>query len=490
MDFVFKEGMVYLYGVKFGKKTWRKTWMALFKASSTGVGRLELSNVSDGSSAGDQKKSGRQKSTERKVVRLSDCLSATPAVKESCPSGCTAFCLNTTQSTYIFASNTSEEWLSALCLLAFQGDPGGTDKGDFEGGNSLAMEDNELYSTWNKDPTLPPKQFKVKIKSTIASKRCKLAGEYLMSSETEALVLFSLDASDAIFRWPYRLLRRFGKVEGGFSIEAGRRCESGEGLFIFLTRHALHVFQAIAKQCSVDIPAGMQPVNDHRRSLCDPSLAIPAAAKGQTFDPPDVDADTDDESDGHYSLITEPAQKFKPQSFLKCDSKERPSEDEDEYGLRLSVEALNLESVIDDSVYYNLKKDAPPLRLKSDIDDSESIYSDVKIRDSPLDPRPESLYAIVAPPVPPVPPSFILCPVPKRRSQFLSPVDNQLEHNKAQPADDTREEEDDATSSVTRNPPTEAPGTFKHKLAEILSKDVTKLQPPLPLGGASSSFSQ
>lgn len=63
------------------------------------------------------------------------------------------------------------------------------------------------------DPTLPPKQFKVKIKSTIASKRCKLAGEYLMSSETEALVLFSLDASDAIFRWPYRLLRRFGKVE-------------------------------------------------------------------------------------------------------------------------------------------------------------------------------------------------------------------------------------------------------------------------------------
>lgn len=34
-----------------------------------------------------------------------------------------------------------------LCL---QGDPGGTDKGDFEGGNSLAMEDNELYSTWNK----------------------------------------------------------------------------------------------------------------------------------------------------------------------------------------------------------------------------------------------------------------------------------------------------------------------------------------------------
>lgn len=31
-----------------------------------------------------------------------------------------------------------------------QGDPGETDGGDFEGGNSLAMEDNELYSSWSK----------------------------------------------------------------------------------------------------------------------------------------------------------------------------------------------------------------------------------------------------------------------------------------------------------------------------------------------------
>ncbi|XP_036069952.1 docking protein 2 [Oryzias melastigma] len=463
--------------------------MALFKASSTGVGRLELSNVSDGYYPGDQKRSGRQKSTEKKVVRLSDCLSATPAVKESCPSGCTAFCLNTTQSSYTFASRTSEEWLSALCLLAFQGDPGETDGGDFEGGNSLAMEDNELYSSWSKDPTLPPKQFKVKIKSTTASKRCKLAGEYVMSSEAEALVMFSMDTGDIIFRWPYRLLRRFGKVEGGFSIEAGRRCESGEGLFIFLTRHGLCIFQAIAKQCSLEIPADVEPVSEHRRSLCDLTPAIPAAAAGRSFDRPDVDADSDDDSDGHYSLINEPAQKIKPKSFLKSNSKERPSEDEEEYGLRLSVEALNLESLIDDSVYYNLQRDAPPLTLKTEIDDFDSIYSDVKISNSPLDPQLESLYAIVAPPVPPPPPSFSLCTVPKRRSQFLSPMDNQPEHNKAQPADDTREEED-ATSSVTRNPPTEMPGTFKHKLAEILSKDVAKLQPPLPFGGGGSSFSQ
>lgn len=94
--------------------------MMLFKPSSTGVGRLEFYNVLDNSSPADQKKISRQKTPERKVVRLSDCLSVTPAPKESCPSGCTAFYLNTTQYTYTLASTTSQDWLSALCLLAFK----------------------------------------------------------------------------------------------------------------------------------------------------------------------------------------------------------------------------------------------------------------------------------------------------------------------------------------------------------------------------------
>lgn len=92
--------------------------MMLYKPSSTGVGRLELYTVLDAIT--DQRKAGRQKTPERKVVRLSDCLSITPAPKESCPQGCTAFYLNTTQCTYTLASSASQDWLSALCLLAFQ----------------------------------------------------------------------------------------------------------------------------------------------------------------------------------------------------------------------------------------------------------------------------------------------------------------------------------------------------------------------------------
>lgn len=90
--------------------------MVLFKPSSTGVGRLEFCPISDS----EQLKGGRQKTPERKVVRLSDCLSVTPAAKESCPAHCTAFYLNTTQCTYTFASMESQDWISALCMLAFQ----------------------------------------------------------------------------------------------------------------------------------------------------------------------------------------------------------------------------------------------------------------------------------------------------------------------------------------------------------------------------------
>lgn len=93
-------------------------WVLLFRPSSQGVGRLELFAVLDNIS--DQKKAMRQKTPERKVVRLSDCVSVTSAPKESCPPGCTAFYLNTTQSNYTMASTESQDWIDALCFLAFQ----------------------------------------------------------------------------------------------------------------------------------------------------------------------------------------------------------------------------------------------------------------------------------------------------------------------------------------------------------------------------------
>lgn len=94
--------------------TWRKIWMVLFKPSFSGVGRLELHPLHDEGAGFGKKKA------ERLMVRLNDCLSATSAPSESCPTGCTAFYLNTTVNNYTLASMCTHQWLSAIWLLAFQ----------------------------------------------------------------------------------------------------------------------------------------------------------------------------------------------------------------------------------------------------------------------------------------------------------------------------------------------------------------------------------
>lgn len=98
------------------QKIWKKTWMVLFKPSYRGVGRVEFYTIGNRAYANYMK----TKTPERKVVRLSDCVSISPAQEVSCPAACTAFHLKTTQCTYVLASTASQQWLSALQLLTFQ----------------------------------------------------------------------------------------------------------------------------------------------------------------------------------------------------------------------------------------------------------------------------------------------------------------------------------------------------------------------------------
>ncbi|XP_078117031.1 docking protein 2 [Sander vitreus] len=507
MDVIFKEGKLYLRVVKFGKKTWRKVSVMLFKPSAMGVGRLELSTVLDNNAATDHRKVGRYKTPERKVVRLSDCLSVIPAPKESCPSGCTAFYLHTIRCTYTLASTTSQDWLSALCLLAFQKDSGESDKGAFERGNGLTMEDNDLYSSWKAaDLTLPPNQYQVTVQSTEASRRCKLSGEYLISPEKEAVILLAINTGHIFYRWPYRHLRKFGQVEGGFSIEAGRCCESGEGVFIFLSKHGLQIFQAISKQCSVERGSSVQPLSLYRRSADVSPVILPTTTNWPSGAPvcssADVSDDGEDESANHYSTINDtPERKLKRLSLVEmyhCKSKEDVGE-EDEDERCHSLDAVDLDNVIDDNIYYNLRRATPPMikydDLKPEID-SECIYSDVNIIDSPLNPQ----LHLFSPPLPPLvpqhPPSTLPQSVPlaqlKPRYQRQPPANNSIQpgYNAQAQAVDDKKEMEEAISSSTHVNPTEAPGSFKHRLAEIISKDLAKFQPPLPSGAGSTTFSQ
>ncbi|KAG8004150.1 Docking protein 3 [Nibea albiflora] len=496
MDNIFKEGKAYLQGVKFGKRTWRKIWMTLYKPSATGVGRLELYTESDNNAVSDQKKISRQKTQERKVVRLSDCLSVTPAPNESCPLGCTAFYLNTTQCNYTLASQASQDWLDALCLLAFQKDPGESDKGGFERGNVCTMEDNELYSSWKTDLILPPNQYQVTVHSTEASRRCQLAGDYLLSPEKQALILLAIKTGHIIYRWPYILLRKFGQVEGGFSIEAGRRCESGEGLFIFLSRHGSEIFQTILKHCCAERKSSAKSLSDNRKSYMGQLPVHPPT----TTEKPAAAADTEDESANHYATINDTARNVKQQPvvkpYLSTSMEDVREEGEDEDTRCHSLEAVNLGNLMEEDIYCNLRRVTPPIirkdLVKPETDNTECIYSDLKAVHSRLNPWPQPFSSPLSqpvPPPPPPPPSAVFSALPKPRYQWQPPVNNNIQpgcNAQAQAADDMKEMEEAISSS--RATPSEAPGSFKHRLAEIISKDLAKFQPPLPPGPGSPTF--
>ncbi|KAM9850105.1 docking protein 2 [Aulostomus maculatus] len=472
-------------------------WMVLFDPGPAGVGQLELFTAGR-KGATTEPRVGRPKT----VVQLRDCVSVTPALRKSCPQGCTAFYLNTFQSTYTLASTESQAWMSALSQLAFQvqilppllslprmlfyfgkggdklyphpdKDPGGSLEGGFERGNDLTMKDNDLYASWKADVKPPPNQFQVTVQDTQASVRCQLAGEYLISPNTEAVVLLDIHTGHVIHQWPYTLIRKFGKVKGGFSIEAGHRCETGQGVFVFLSARAPQIFQAISRHCLMEGTSSMEP---HSRSLSDQFPAhLPTATHQHTRPPRCSPADSEDAD--CYSTITKISVVHVEQPPLIkppiTNSKEQAAgEGDDEECERCH---LNLDNVTGDNIYYNLRRAPTPMNKKGqlfpEIDRVGCIYPDVKGAEEEFcTPLPSSSHP----------------PPMKPRLQRQPPVNNYI-HAQAQPADDMTEMEE-VISSSTGVTPSEAPGTFKHRLAEIISKDLAKFH--LPSGAGSPTDCQ
>lgn len=276
-------------------------------------------------------------------------------------------------------------------------------------------------------------------------------------------------------------------------------------MFIFLSMHGHVIFQAILEQCSLGRRSSVQPPSVNRRSLCDPSLVLLPitsyrAAGPTVYNPADVLSDTEDT---HYSTINEASAGDLTQlSFVKphlSNSKEAVgAEGEDEDERCQSLEALKLDDDMEENIYYNLRRSTPPPTqrdpFKHETDNSECIYADVKILNPPLNPQLQPFSSPVPPPVPQHPSctqSVSSSPL-KPRYQRQPPVNNysQTGYNAQTQAVDDMQEIEEAISSSTRIGPTEVPGSFKHRLAEIISKDLAKFQPPSPSGAGSPAFSQ
>uniref|UniRef100_A0A8C0KI56 Docking protein 3 n=1 Tax=Canis lupus dingo TaxID=286419 RepID=A0A8C0KI56_CANLU len=279
-----KDGILYQQHVKFGKKSWRKVWGLLYAGGPSGVARLESWDVRDGGlgPAGDRS-AGPCRRGERRVIRLADCVSVLPADGESCPKDTGAFLLTTTERSHLLAAQHRQEWMGPICQLAFQGTGEcSSGPGEVEASKRglVPMEENSIYSSWQEVGEFP-----VVVQRTEAATRCQLKGPHLLVLGQDAIQLREPSNPQALYTWPYHFLRKFGSdkvrcraatlfcwpclggwqvegcpgpsatnppippqpcVQGMFSFEAGRRCDSGEGLFAFSSPRALDLCRAVA----------------------------------------------------------------------------------------------------------------------------------------------------------------------------------------------------------------------------------------------------
>ncbi|XP_055060915.2 uncharacterized protein dok1a [Misgurnus anguillicaudatus] len=244
-----KQGEVYLQRQKHGEK-WKRYWLSLHPPSLQGVARLELSEA-----VPERSTVVVRRHPERKVVRLSDCVSVVklPPHAEACPGeNMAAFCVETDDKRLVFAAEKQScvEWVKIICNIAFQKHSSGPQC-------TPLMEDNQIYMSREQLIT-----FKVLVLQTEASVRCNLKGQYWLLADEDMLILQDLETRKTVMEWPYALLRRYGRDKMVFSIEAGRRCESGPGTFNFETRQSdeiLHLIEsAIRQQKSLTVTGGKQ----------------------------------------------------------------------------------------------------------------------------------------------------------------------------------------------------------------------------------------
>ncbi|XP_075774844.1 docking protein 3 [Pelodiscus sinensis] len=245
METPVKAGPLYVQHFRFGKKCWRKVGAQLFATSPCGIARLETSDARDDGSV--PEKASLRKS-ERRVIRLADCVSVGLADAPSCPKDTAAFCLNTVEKSYVLAAERRDEWVCQLCQLAFQCTKEPAPGSAWEPpGSDLHVQENALYSSWQ-----DLSEFQVLVHRTDASARCGLSGRYLLAALPEGLVLKAPESRQLLLAWPYHFLRKFGHDKATFSFEAGRRCDSGEGVFTMGTGRAPElcslVSAAIARQ--------------------------------------------------------------------------------------------------------------------------------------------------------------------------------------------------------------------------------------------------
>nr|XP_032806247.1 uncharacterized protein LOC116940472 [Petromyzon marinus] len=236
-----REGQLFVQQQKFGIKSWKKNRAMLYANSGSGVARLEYYESKESGSTSDKGTDRAARRADKRVVRLADCVSVRAAPLEVAPRLCVAFLLETAERHFVFAAELADAaaWVRTLCELAFPKMSSDAVRMEM---STAQMEENSLYGCRES-----ANEFWVSIHKTEASERCGLVGSYKLKGDQEDLTLKDPASGNAIYVWPYKLLRRFGRDKTSFTFEAGRRCNSGPGTFMFDTKNGNDIFNIIEK---------------------------------------------------------------------------------------------------------------------------------------------------------------------------------------------------------------------------------------------------
>lgn len=193
----------------------------MYKQSKSGIERLEIyDNSSDVS-----------KHATCRIITLENCVKISPISSN-------LFIVITKNTQYEFGTLTEDslsEWVSAIQSVAF--------KDDVSKITSIE-EDNDLYCSSGEGV------FQVTLWPSDASKRCGLEPNkyYTLILTSTAIQLRNTCDNKLLYTWPYCFIRRYGYRSGKFTFEAGRKCDSGEGVFHLEHSNQHEIFRSLSSK--------------------------------------------------------------------------------------------------------------------------------------------------------------------------------------------------------------------------------------------------
>ncbi|ELU09839.1 hypothetical protein CAPTEDRAFT_222550 [Capitella teleta] len=109
-------------------------------------------------------------------------------------------------------------------------------------GKKRQTEEEEIYAAPEQAST-----YRVSITETESSQVCRLSGFYNIKLSEHHITLQDIASRTTIYSWPYKLIRRYGCNTNSFTLEAGRKCDSGPGVFTFESDISREIFDIVQK---------------------------------------------------------------------------------------------------------------------------------------------------------------------------------------------------------------------------------------------------